>query len=261
MVDAAGHEDEGSAGSAGSEPAPGASSGSSPPRRRRPREIPYLELVTTILMALAAILTAWCGFQATKWSGVQATNFSRAGADRTESTRASTLAGQQTTVDVVTFLEWLSAAQADIETGAIPGPDDVGPDFEYRPTEGTLSGFLFERFRDEFRPAVDAWLTTGPFTDPAAPATPFDMSEYELAAATEAEALRASADEDSAAAREANQNGDDYVMTTILAALVLFFAGLANKLVKPRNQLIALGLGAVIFVGTVATVLSLPIEV
>ena len=39
-----------------------------------------LELAATILMAVAAIMTAWTAFQSTKWGGVQADKFAEAGA-------------------------------------------------------------------------------------------------------------------------------------------------------------------------------------
>ena len=58
-----------------------------------------VELLATIIMALAAIFTAWAAFQSAKWSGEQATSFSKAGATRTESTRFDTRAGQLTSID------------------------------------------------------------------------------------------------------------------------------------------------------------------
>jgi hypothetical protein len=61
------------------------------------------ELFEAIVLAIAAVLTAWAAFQATKWTGVQADDYSRAAAARTESTRASTQAGELTTVDADTF--------------------------------------------------------------------------------------------------------------------------------------------------------------
>lgn len=115
------------------------------------------ELLSTILLALAAIATALAGFQSAKWGGVQATNFSQAGAARTESVRFSTLAGQEAQVDITTFLSWLDKVVADIDSGAILEPTAAS---EYEPTPATLSGFTFARFREEFGPAVDAWLAT-----------------------------------------------------------------------------------------------------
>ncbi len=217
-----------------------------------------LELAATILMAIAAVLTAWTAFQSAKWSGVQAINFSDAGAARTESTVFSTRAGQQAQVDISGFTNWLNALQADIRAGdVVPPPSDAG----YEPTPDTLSGFLFERFRGEFRPAVDAWLDTEPLTDPEAPGTPFEMPEYELEANTMADDLMNAADESARLARVANQNSDDYVINAVLAAMVLFFAGLSTKLLRPRNRILTLGLGVVLLFFTLYLVLRLPIEI
>ncbi len=214
-----------------------------------------LELAATILMAIAAVLTAWTAFQSAKWSGVQSIEFSEAGAARTESTAFSTLAGQRAQVDISTFTNWLNVLQADIRAGDVVAPENATA---YVPASDSLSGFLFVRFRDEFRPAVDAWLDAEPFDDPAAPATPFDMPEYELEASLMATDLMAEADDHGILARVANQNSDDYVILTVLAAMVLFFAGLSTKLIRPRNRILALGLGVALLFFTVYLVVRLP---
>jgi hypothetical protein len=217
-----------------------------------------LELAATIIMAVAAILTAWTGFQSAKWSGVQATSFSEAGANRTESTRFSTQAGQEAQIDITLFTNWLGALQEDIDAGRIEVPPSAA---EYEPSSDTLSGFYFERFRDEFKPAVDAWLDTDPFDDPDAPPSPFDMPEYVLESSTMSDELREEAEASAQEARDANQTSDDYVLTTVLSALVIFFAGVSSKLIRPRNRILMIALAVVIFVGTVIRVFSLPIEI
>jgi hypothetical protein len=215
-----------------------------------------LELAATILMAVAAILTAWTAFQSAKWSGVQAIHFSEAGAARTESTVFSTRAGQQAQVDISGFTTWLTTLQNDIRSGDAEVPASAA---QYVPT--SLSGFFFDRFRDEFKPAVDAWLDSEPFDDPDAPGTPFEMPEYELEAATMADDLMVDADESGRLARVANQNSDDYVILTVLAAMVLFFAGLSTKLLKTRNTVLALGLAVALLIFDLILVLRLPIEI
>ena len=91
-----------------------------------------LELLATVVLTVATLLTAWSAFKSGKWSGVQATSFSEAGATRTESTRASTTGGQLATIDVTLFSQWADAVSND--------------NFD-------LADFWFERFRDEFKPA------------------------------------------------------------------------------------------------------------
>ncbi len=130
------------------------------------------DLLTTVLLAAATVLTAWAGYQSAKWSGVQAIAFSEAGANRTESTRASTTAGQQSAIDVTLFTSWLDAAQDVADEPEFQGDDEISPALVRRITvEGTLAAFLFQRFRDEFKSAVEAWLVTDPFDSPDAPPT------------------------------------------------------------------------------------------
>jgi hypothetical protein len=216
----------------------------------------HFELFEAIILSIAAVLAAWTGFQAAKWSGVQANSYSQAGASRLESTRASTRAGQETTVDVIAFTQWLQAAEAE---GLLTRQAD--PNAVYVPDPNVLSGFLYERFRPEFKPAVDAWIATRPRTNASAPPTPFAMPEYKVAAAAEAARLEQRAEEQSAAARQANQRSDNYVLMTIVFATVLFFAGISSKMDTFRARTLLLGVGTTLLVGAVIVVLTFPKEV
>jgi len=219
-----------------------------------------IELIATIVLAIATVLTAWSAFQSAKWSGHQSINFAEAGAARTESTRADTRAGQLAQVDIAMFIDWVSAVFDDEDSGVIT----LDSGTTYEPTRGTLSGFLYLRFRDEFRPAVDAWLATDPVNNPDAPTSPFVMVDaagqpiYRLTAADEADSLVLAAEEASAEARQDNQNSDNYVITMVLFASVLFFAGMSSKLVKPRNRILALGFGVILLIAGLSIVASLP---
>ncbi|MEK8228674.1 hypothetical protein NKG05_25750 [Oerskovia sp. M15] len=113
----------------------------------------HLELVAAVLLSIATVMTAWSAFQSARWGGEMATSYSAAGAARTESNRASTLAGQQTIIDVQLFTDWLSALDEEQGPGAAPG---------YVPDPETYSGFLYARFREEFKPAVEAWVAQDP---------------------------------------------------------------------------------------------------
>ena len=104
------------------------------------------------------------------------------------------------------------------------------PSQPYVPDPNALSGFLYERFRPEFKVAVDAWIATHPRFNPDAPTTPFAMPEYQVARVEEGCAARTEAKVQSAAARTANQRSDNYVLMTIMFATVLFFAGISSKM-------------------------------
>jgi hypothetical protein len=75
----------------------------------RPRS-DWIEVVATVLLALAALATAWSSYQATRWNGEQATAASRANASRTQAAREAALASSQTQIDVATFIQWVDAS-------------------------------------------------------------------------------------------------------------------------------------------------------
>lgn len=202
------------------------------PRRSR------AELVATVILSIATVLTAWSAFQATKWGGEMSLQFSAANAARTFSVAASNTANAQTTIDVALFAEYAAAVAMD---------------------DGELAAFFETRFRDEFRPAFTAWVATDPLTSPGAPASPFEMDEYVLAATVEANELAADAEAASALAREANQRGDNYVLLTVLFASVLFFAGVSSKAGSLRIQQTLTVLSGVLLLTAAGIVLTFPV--
>ncbi|MDK1017041.1 MAG: hypothetical protein QGD95_06030 [Actinomycetota bacterium] len=187
--------------------------------------------------------------------GEQSVNFSEAGAARTESTRSDTLGGQLIQIDVAMYIDWITALREELNTGAIT-EDSLNP---YTPTDGTVSGFLYNRFSEEFLPAVDAWLATEPIINEAAPKTPFIMDEYVVAQRVEADRLAHVADDKAAQARTANQNGDNYVLTMVSFASVLFFAGVSSKMNRPRNRMLILGFDVTTLTVGLVILVSLPI--
>ena len=213
------------------------------------------EIWEVLLIAAATVMVAWAAFQSAKWSGEQADRYSTASAARLESTRASNKAGQQVGIDVNTFTAWASALANErrIDPNASRAANGA-----YAPDATQLSGFLYERFRPEFKTAVDAWVARRPLDDPSAPETPFVMKEYDLAAQKQSARLERRAESFTAAARTANQRSDDYVLITILFASVLFFAGISSKMSTKRARLALFGSGVVLFVAATVVTLSFP---
>lgn len=222
------------------------------PARREPGWYRHLDLMATVLLALATVLTAWSAFQSSQWSGVQAAAYSAASRERAESNRAQTLAGQQTIIDVMLFTDWLAALHEEGDASVVPDP--------YVPDPALYSGFLFERFRPEFQPAVTAWLATDPLVDPGAPPTPFAMDEYVLASGTEAAKLAKASERSAAVARVAIERKDNYVLATVLCASVLFFSGIGSKLGSPRRRTTMIAIGAVVLLATIGVVLTFPTQ-
>lgn len=85
------------------------------------------------------------------------------------------------------------------------------------------------------------------------------MSEYQLAAARDAEVLRREVEEATAASVEANQQGDNYVLTTVLSASVLFFGGISTRFRNKGIKVGLLGLGLVAFTLGAAMLIGFPV--
>jgi hypothetical protein len=200
----------------------------------------WAEIVATILLALAAVATAWSSYQAARWNGEQAKTSSAVNKARIEAARASDLANAQTEVDVATFSQWVDA---------------------YARKESFLADFYFKRFRKEFKPAVNAWLATRPLRNPAAPLTPFAMPEYRLAATADAERLDARAEELAAQVRRNIQRSTNYVLAVVLFAVALFFAGMSTKLTGPGPRKALLLVGWVVFTGAAAWIAASPVSI
>jgi hypothetical protein len=198
-----------------------------------------IEVLSTILLAVAAVATAWSTYQSTRWRGEQAADYSKGTAARVESSTASTRAGQLTQIDIATFIQWVDA--------------DVSG-------KRRLARFYRRRFRSEFRPAFAAWVATNPRTNPKAPLSPFVMPQYKVAEAIQAERLNRAAGSHSDAAGTANQRSGNYVLAVVLFAVSLFFAGISTKLRALRQREVLLTLGWLIFLGTVVWVATFPIS-
>lgn len=199
-----------------------------------------IEIVTTVLLSLAVIGTAWSSYQAARWNGEQAKTATRANAVRIEAARAESESEAETEVDVAVFIQWIDATAAG---------------------DQRLADFYEARFRPELQPAFDAWIDTEPFTDPDAPPTPFAMPEYRLESAAEAARLDAEAEVLSAQVRTDIERATTYVLGVVLFAVVLFFAGLGAKFRGDGARRVVLGVGAVVFVGATIWIATRPVSI
>jgi hypothetical protein len=190
-----------------------------------------LEIAAALLLSLATVGIAWSGYQAAKWSGLQARRYTEANTARSLANRASTLASQERTQDLLNFNRWLEVT-TDGNTG--------------------LSALYERRFRDEFRPAFDAWARTDPLHNPDAIPSPLLEKEYVLANAVKADKLERLGDVRFEQGKEATENADDYVFVTVFFAVVLFFAGISLRFtwLPLRIGILALG-GALMVYGAV----------
>ena len=199
-----------------------------------------IEAAAALLLSLAAVATAWTGYQANRWNGEQAKAAGRTSALRIGATRAENVANDQTQVDIALYSQWADA---------------------FTSGNNALEQFVRDRFRPEFKPAFDAWLATNPLTTSGAPSTPFAMSEYRVAAKQQAIAIDRQANASALAVQEYIQRSANYVLGVLLLAVALFFAGISTKLTSDRLRVAMLAIGWLVFVGTVVWMATSPVSV
>ena len=195
------------------------------------------ELISVIVMSVTAIATAWSGFQSSQWSAIQATSYGDAANDQTESVRASNEARQATSIDLAVFIAWLEATT--------DGEDETAE-------------FIYEGMPERLRLATDAWLAEDPFENPDAPTSPFVMEAYVVPSAQIAEDLAATAEEHTLTAQQATEQANEYVLTTVLFATVLFFASISSKLKGVANRWAILSIAIIGLVAGAMILLAFP---
>lgn len=161
------------------------------------------ETIALVVLSVAAVLTAWSGFQSSQWGGEMSIAFSEA-----SSTRFAQ-AGYEGEAN--------AARQADLTI--------YGIYVQARATgDPALAAYGEERFTPHFRVAYDAWVAAGEQTN-----GPFAMPEYVPPGTTEAAQAADRAEAAFAEALADNVRGDRYTMLTVLFAIAMFFAAVAER--------------------------------
>ena len=167
-----------------------------------------IKIVEALILALVAVATAWSGYQAASWAGKRATQYAEASRLRVAAEGLSTLAGQERIYDSDIFNSWLTARLGGQEKAA---------------------EFFERRFRDEYRPAFKAWLSTDPFNNAQAPPGPIFMPEYHNAKHEEFLGLSKQASETADRGTKSGEIGDQYVRITVLLATVLLITAIGQR--------------------------------
>jgi hypothetical protein len=193
--------------------------------KRRWEEL--IEILEVVVLAMAAIATAWSGYQAAKGDGQQSVLYSDASVDRIQANTAATLGQQRLAADAAMFSAWLQARAA---------------------SDPQLQAAFVRRFSPEYRAAFGAWLETEPFTNPDAPPGPGYMPEYHNPQVEQASELNEKAATLEHAGTEARHTAEQYVRATVLFALVLFLIAVGQRFrlrgVRIATIVMALGLFA-----------------
>jgi hypothetical protein len=193
------------------------------------------DIVAVFLLSVIAVLTAWCGFQASKWGGEMSIAFSQASAARIRAADADGQARSARAFDLTIYAAYVEA---------------LGDDNE------TLVQYISDRFTPQFQVAYDAWIEGGQVEN-----APFAREEYVPEGTREAEKLSARADEKFAVALVDNQRGDNYSLLTVLFALVLFLTAMSQRGLTPWMGRTLLGLAIVVAAVGLVILTTYPIRI
>lgn len=199
------------------------------------RKYGVIEIITVLLLSITAVLTAWCGFEASKWGGEMSIAFSTASSARVQAASAESTAQAARQYDLTIYSQWVLAEADD---------------------RAQLAEFVENRFTDEFAIAFDAWNAEGRVSD-----GPLSMAEYVPPGEVEAAELSARADQNFEEALENNQRGDNYSLLTVLFALVLFFAALSQNQRARWRRTVFLSLSGLLVIVGIGILSTYPIKI
>lgn len=196
------------------------------------------ELSAAILLGVAALATSWIGYQSSLWSDRQIDTLNESSTLRMESSRAAAEAMQLTAVDVGVFTNWVNA---------------------YAMGNKGLDTFYRTHFRQEFKPAYEAWMAQRPLQNPRAANSPFALPEYRLQSK---ELARQLVDSSEAKLRESQGQGavkNKYVANAVVMAMALLFTGISRDFPTAGIQATLLVLAALLSLFGLFSIARLPI--
>jgi len=196
-----------------------------------------IEIIEALILALVAVATAWSGYQAAQWAGQRAEEYAKANRLRVTAEGLATLAGQERIYDSDTFNSWLAAK--------LDGKVQTAQFFE-------------RRFRDEYRPAFTAWLSTDPFNSAQAPPGPIFMPEYHNAKHEQFLRLNKQAAEVADEGVKSGETGDKYVRITVLLATVLLITAIGQRFRFKAARIVFMILACLLLCLPVLQLLMLP---
>lgn len=197
----------------------------------------FVDVASVVLISVAAVLTALCGYQASRWEGEQTRLYNIANANRLAAAEAADHSAVMTSIDVTLFLAYIDAVQHN---------------------NREFAQYIYRRLGPDFKPVMDAWLATHPLSNPKAPSSPFVMRQYAQHMSAGSARDQAAATVDFNTALAAHRNADEFTLLTVTFATVSFLAGVSTKLTFPRHAII-IGLGILALVYGLARLAFLPV--
>jgi hypothetical protein len=196
-----------------------------------------IETIAVILLGVATVGSAFCGYEATQWNGEEARLVREASTDHVESNRLFGLATQIIAYDTNIVAQYAQAAAAKNEP---------------------LKEFYRKSLvRPAFLPILDQWeaqVATG-----VLPTNLLEDQAYLDEQFAGYRKVDAAAEAATVASEEAGNNADAFVLTAIFLAVGLFFAGVTSSFRYPLARYTLLAAAALTVAFSATRLVDLPI--
>lgn len=194
-------------------------------------------MLAVLMLGIATIGTAWCGYQASRWNSEQAALAREASDLRVEANRQFGLATQGVLYDA-NIVSQYAAALSDGDTRL-------------------QEFFKTTLIRADFLPVLERWEEAVAAGD--APPSLLEDRAYLDAQLDRFEGTQDAAEVKDLESAEAGDNADDYVLMTLLLATALFFAGVTTSFKVPAARLILLTLAALAIAYSLSRIATLAV--
>jgi len=194
------------------------------------------EMIAVFLLGIATIGTAWCGYQASRWNQDQG-DLARQSSDlRVEANRQFGLATQQIVYDANLVAQYARA---------VVDGDTKLQDF-YKAT----------LFRPAFLPVLERWQQA--VKEGKTPPNLLQDKDYMSSQLADYESTQSKSEAVDLEGKKAGENGDEYVLLTVLFAAALFFAGVTTSFKAQMARLVLISFAAVLIAYCISRIVTLP---
>jgi hypothetical protein len=196
-----------------------------------------IEVMAVVLLGVATLGTVWCGYQATRWNGREAELTRDAAKAQSEGARLFGLATQTASYDSNVIAQYAQAFSSG--------------------NTGLMAFYRQTLIRPELLPLLDRWeqqIHAG-----QAPTNLLEDKDYVDSQLKAYQDAVAQGDALTAASNVAGDHADAYVLTTLLLAAALFFAGITTSFRIRIPRLMLLAVSSVTIAYAAARLIDLPV--
>jgi len=198
-----------------------------------------VDLFATILLSLAAVLSALSAYQASRWYSEMNVSLGESSTLRATAAKDDREVNRQILADMMIFLEWTDA---------------------FRGNDTTLMTALHDRFSEPLKKSFPVWLALEKkgAANLLPAGTPLDLEQYSLERQKESSKLVDQSESIFMNAKKAARIGDSFIFSLVIFSLALFFGAVCTKVDTHYLQVILFWMGAVIMTVGIIIIVRLP---